>query len=328
MIGAGLAGAACAGELVGAGVPVRVLDRGRRPGGRMSGKRLPGLAEREADVGASYFTVTDDGFAEVAEDWRRRGLARPWTDTFSVLAPGEPASDKDGPTRWGGTEGLRALVDDVLEPVIAGGALEQHEVVSVSRGDDGGLLVDGEPASAVVLAMPDPQAVRLLGPGLDDVAAVLTREWEPVLALAARWERRTWDTVSPSGTFHGAFVNDDHVLAWIADDGRRRGDDAPVVVAHSTPELARQHLDDPAGAAPVMTMALASLLDAPDPTEARVQRWTFAKPTGERPEPFHLSAVGDGWVGVCGDGWGETSKVETAWRSGVDLAHALVAELG
>jgi renalase len=330
VVGAGLAGAACALELVSAGVPVRVLDRGRRPGGRMSGRAFDDggdLGDREVDLGASYFTADDPEFRTVAQDWRVSGLARHWTSTFTVLHGGDPAEDKKGPVRWGGTRGLRALVDDVLEPVTAGGALERRQVESVAVASDGTLTVDGAPAGAVVLAMPDPQAVRLLGDGLGDVAAVLTREWEPTLALAARFEHRTWDHVSPSGTFHGAFVNDDPVLSWIADDGRRRGDDAPVVVAHSTPELAARYLDDPAAAAPVMAMALSSLLDAGDPAETRVQRWTFAKPTGERPEPFHLSAVGSGLVGVCGDGWGETSKVETAYVSGAALGRALAARL-
>ena len=100
------------------------------------------------------------------------------------------------------------------------------------------------------------------------------------------------------------------------------------MVAHSTPDLAREHLDDPSGAAPVMAMALASLLDAPEPAQTRIQRWTFAKPTGDRPEPFHLSPAGSGLVGVCGDGWGETSKVETAYLSGAALGRALAARLG
>ena len=85
-----------------------------------------------------------------------------------------------------------------------------------------GWPVDDRPASAVVLAMPDPQAHRLLG---DDLRAELpaAASFEPVLALVAGWAERCWD-------FDGLFVNDHESLAWVADDGRRRGDDAPVLV--------------------------------------------------------------------------------------------------
>ena len=55
----------------------------------------------------------------------------------------------------------------------------------------------------------------------------------------------------------------------------------------------------------------------------RVQRWSLAKPVGEREPLFHL---GDALVGLCGDGWG-AARVETAFRSGRELATALLARL-
>ena len=165
--------------------------------------------------------------------------------------------------------------------------------------------------------MPDPQARRLVGD--HPVADLLDREWEPVLALAARWPDRSWD-------LDGAFVNDDADVAWIADDGRRRGDDAPVLVAHSTPALAARHLDDPSGAAPAMVEAVRRLLGLGEPDEVHVHRWTFARPTGEREAAYAL-VDGDPLVGVCGDGWGPKPKVETAWVSGTSLGRALAERL-
>ena len=139
--------------------------------------------------------------------------------------------------------------------------------------------------AAVVLAMPDPQARRLLGQE-HPLAARLDREFEPVLALAARWPQRTWDDVSPTGRFDGAFVNDDPVLSWVADDGRRRGDDAPVLVAHSTPEFAGRHLVEPAGAGPEMVRALRSVMDLPDPRTSMCTAGPSPVPWVEREEPF------------------------------------------
>lgn len=320
VVGAGLSGVACARELTDAGIAVRVLDRGRRIGGRMASRRLEG---RPADTGASYLTVgdpdSDVGFAAVVERWRAAGLAHPWTDTFTVLEAGRVPEQKSGPTRWGTSGGIRTLVEQLAE----GLDVQQQEVRRVARGT-AGLEVDGEPAAAVVLAMPDPQASRLLGPDLADAAAALDRAYDPQLALTARFERRTWDAVSPDGRFEGAFVNGDEALTWIADDGRRRGDDAPVLVAHSTVPLAGWHLEDPGAAEPEMVSALHRLLGVERPLETHVQRWSLAKPSGEREE---RSRLGGDLVGFCGDGWGPSAKVETAWLSGRDLGRRLVARL-
>ncbi len=321
VVGAGISGVACARAVQAAGLPVRLIDHGRRVGGRMGSKRLADQpAGRSTDLGASYFTVSDDGrdagFGAVVADWERRGLARAWTDSFTVLSADEDPTTKSGPVRWAASGALRSLVEDLCGDL----DVEQSGVELVDRDDAGRLTVDGTHARAVVLAMPDAQAARLLGPGTRAEAGPLDRTWEPIMALAAWWPERTWDSVSPDGRFHGAFVNGDDALGWIADDGRRRGDDAPTLVAHSTPELAARHLEDPAGAGDPMLAALQRLLALDEPTGSHVHRWSLARPVGERPEPFFLSDAG---LGVCGDGWGATPKVEGAWLSGHRLGEAL-----
>ena len=91
----------------------------------------------------------------------------------------------------------------------------------------------------------------------------------------------------PDGRFHGAFVNGDDALGWIADDGRRRGDDAPVLVAHSTPDVRRRSTSpSPAGPAPPMVAALRGCWASPEPDGTHVHRWSLARPTGERARPF------------------------------------------
>lgn len=304
VVGAGIAGVACARELRAAGVGVRVLDRGHRPGGRMASRRI--WDDRPVDLGASYLTVSDPAFGEVVDDWSARGLVREWTDTFCTLGDGASRL-KHGPTRWGTPRGMRSLVEDLA----VGLDVERRDVASLAD-------VQG---AAVVLAMPDPQARRLCGD--HPVVRLLDREWEPVLALAARWPRRTWDAVSADGRFDGAFVNGDDVVAWIADDGRRRGDDAPVLVAHSTPDFARRHLADAPAAGPDLVAAVRRLMGLPEPVDAHVHRWTFARPATGRPASYALVPGPGGLVGACGDGWDGTAKVETAWLSGRDLGRAL-----
>jgi predicted NAD/FAD-dependent oxidoreductase len=278
---------------------------------------------RRVDLGASYLTARDPGFRAVVEDWTTRGLARPWTEVFDVAGPGGWRSTSTGTLRYGTPHGIRTLVEDLAAPL------------DVRSGVDVGLIgpgptVDGERWDAVVLAMPDPQALDLLDAALaDEVEALEGREWEPVLSLAAGFAERTWDGRGGlAGPFHGAFVHPDTrvgaTLGWVADDGRRRGDDAPVLVAHSTPQAAAPHLDDPQAATPALVRALRELLDLPEPQWTHLQRWSLSRPTEPRELPFHL---GDAGVGLCGDGWG-SPRFETAWTSGTALGRALVVRLG
>ena len=304
VVGAGIAGAACARALRGAGVDVEVLDRGRVPGGRMASRALGG---RRVDLGASYLTARSEDFVAVVDDWVARGLAHPWTSTFHVASGTAVGEPKEGPLRYGTPGGLRSLVVDLLD----GTPVQQGvDVAAVGSGP----TVDGRAYDAVVLAMPDPQAERLLDASLaGELAAVRGRAWEPVLALAAGFATRTWD-------LDGCFVEDDDVLGWVADDGRRRGDGAPVLVAHSTSAFAAGRLVDPPGAAPAMVAAVSRLLGVTAAPEwTFVQRWSLARPAAPRDEPFHLGEAG---VGLCGDGWG-SPRVETAWTSG----HLLGTEL-
>ncbi|GLZ43841.1 NAD/FAD-dependent oxidoreductase [Actinomycetospora sp. NBRC 106375] len=311
VVGGGISGVACARALDAAGTPVRVLERSHRVGGRMASRPLPAGAEHVVDLGAAYFTVRDEGFAALVEGWRARGLARPWTDTLAAHDADGTWSSTSGPQRWAAPGGLRSLVADLAEGITVSTG---HTVGAVEPGP----AVDGIPACAVVLAMPDPQAARLLHPALRAGPLVADRAWNPVISVALGYGHRVWTP------FPAAFVNGHPDLDLIADDGDRRGDGAPVLVAHTSAERARRHLDDPDGAiAPVVAAAteLLGLEQAPAWTHAH--RWSYASPAAPRDDDFALT---DDLVGLCGDGWG-SPKVETAWRSGTLLGRAIAGRV-
>jgi predicted NAD/FAD-dependent oxidoreductase len=291
-------------------VAVQVLDRGRAGGGRLASKTLSG---RRVDHGASYCTATDERFVALVDDWVSRGLARPWTDTFHVASPSASARPSRVPVRYGATP--RAAHPRGGPPRRRAGAAGDHRQHRRSRPDRRRHGVRRGRAGHA-----RPPAARLLSAELAaEVAAVAARTWEPVLALAAGWDERHWD---PS--FDGCFVDGSAVLGWIADDGRRRGDGAPVLVAHSTSSFAAAHLEDPQAATQAMVEATAAVLGVTPPPEwSLVQRWTYARPAGPRDAPFHL---GPARVGLCGDGWG-SPKVETAYLSGRVLGEQLAEEL-
>jgi renalase len=312
VVGAGIAGVACARALLAGGHPTRLFDRGHRIGGRMAVRTRDG---RPVDLGASYFTAHDPLFVEVAQDWARRGLARPWTDTFHTATPEQGLQGTTtGPTRYCAFGGLRTLVEDLA---VGLDVTHPREVAGIDRGP----ALDGEQVPAVVLAMPDPQALDLLSDDLTVERALLAGSvWEPVLTLSAGWRQRVWPRLD------AVFVNESPVLTFVADDGARRGDGAPVLVAHADPVFSAGHLDDPAAAAPAMLAELALVLGvtgAPDWVD--VKRWGVARPAADRAQPFHL---GDAMVGLAGDGWHGRARVEGAYLSGRALGHELARRLG
>jgi predicted NAD/FAD-dependent oxidoreductase len=308
VVGAGISGVACARVLADAGLPVVVLDRGRRPGGRMARWTREG---RAVDVGAAYLTVRDPDFGAVAESWASRGLAHPWTDRFTIWRDGGVQQEQDGPVRWAAEQGLRSLVDDLARGLDVRSGVE---VTAVGAGP----TVDGQPVRGVVLAMPDPQARDLLGSDLSDVADGLAQQWQPVVTVVARYPARTW--VGLQGMFvHGSPVS------LVVDDGLRRGDQAPVLVAHTTHEVAARYLDDPPAAVPLVLEELIRVVGVREqPVWAEAKRWGSAAPARPRAERYRL---GDATVGLCGDGWAQRPRIEGAWLSGRDLGQALAARL-
>ena len=176
---------------------------------------------------------------------------------------------------------------------------------------------------AVILACPDPQALRLLQ--ADAFAGVRSHlgnaAWEPAISCTMVLPRVTW----PAEDFW--FVNDSDVILNIADDGARRGDGTAVLVAHSTPAHARAHLDNPDAAAPAMVAEVARVLGVEiEPLRIISKRWGLARPTAARQGLYAWD--GQTRIAVCGDGWAGKPRIEGAWLSGRAAARQVLAAVG
>nr|MBP8061530.1 FAD-dependent oxidoreductase [Polaromonas sp.] len=81
VVGAGIAGIACARTLMQAGHQVTVFEKSRGAGGRMATRRTE---FGSFDHGTQYFTVRDPRFVKVLESVQ--GLVRPWSaNTVRIL---------------------------------------------------------------------------------------------------------------------------------------------------------------------------------------------------------------------------------------------------
>jgi renalase len=271
VVGAGIAGLACARELVNAGVPVKVVEQKDTVGGRLASERVDG---RWVDTGAAYVTADDPGFLGRLHTWRIDGLARPWTDTLR----GQQGAATE---RWAAPGGLNSLARDLARGL---------DVTLGARITGFAGLPEAE---AVVLAMPGPQA-REIFPGAAE------QSWSPVVTAILTYDHRSWPD------FRGAFVNDHPVLATVFDDGDRRGDGAPVLVAHSTAVHALER--DLTGRR--LAAAVGEVLGIAGTPRIVTRFWPQAQP---RPGRGDFARYGH--VYLCGDAFGKP-RVQTAWLSG------------
>ncbi len=318
VVGGGISGAACAAALSTSGIDVELRERGKVLGGRMASRTLRGTGTshdgRVVDMGASYFTAADPDFRALVDEMTAAGLVRAWTDAFHVAGSDGIEGVSGGPLRYAAPAGLRSIVAAIAESAASVHVRTDARVDRV-RVDGSRVTIDDEDATATALCMPLPQAGRIC-----DHVPPETIMWEPVIAVACVFERRA------CLEFDGVFVNDDPVLTWIADDGSRRGDGAPVLVAHVHPVLSARHLDDPQGVIPAVLATLQRVLALTAlPDWVDVHRWTFAKPLEGRAAGHWLHD--DALLGIAGDAWAGGPRVEAAWLSGRSLGSALASRI-
>ncbi len=315
VIGAGISGLACAHSWQAS--DLQIIDRGRRVGGRMATKTLRDTGTQWdghlVDYGASYFTVTDERFATQVEQWKDKGLVRPWTDTFHVYEPGGIIGTKTGPMRYSAPLGLRSLVQDMADSLNDVAFTFSTEVATLAVNSQK-LLIDDQAADAAALCLPAPQASRFA----NALLPAIEHTWEPVIAVTLVFNDRVWQELD------GVFVNNDPVLTWIADDGKRRGDNAAVLVAHVNPVLAAAHLQDPHAVIPHAIAAVCRVLGIPEqPDWADAHRWSLARPLDAEASEYWLHP--DLPLGMAGDAWAGGPRVEAAWLSGHALGLALAS---
>lgn len=305
IIGAGMAGLACADFLKSGGHAVALFDKGRGAGGRMSTRRLAtALGEVTIDHGAQYFTTRDPAFRRLVAGWSDLGLAAPWP----------PA----GADAWVGVPGMNAIVKQMAA---AHQVTWGHRVTGMARKYRKWQLIGegGEigPFDAVVLAIPAEQAAAILS--LHDFAMAR-------VALLARSQ--------PCWT--GMFVFDQPLrglppvvrnagaIAWAARNNAKPGRPEPeawVVQASATWSSARfDETPDQISRQLLAALSGAAGSDIPQPVAAAAHRWRYALSAG----------TGDGalWnpdirLGVCGD-WLLGPRVECAWLSGRMLAQSRI----
>lgn len=356
IVGAGMAGAACAQRLLAAGCRVSVFEKSRGAGGRMATRRaswLDAAGQPQAcrfDHGAPAFEAEQPAFLAAVLDAAEHGLV----------------------ARWEGGEGFVACPEQPAwtKYLLQGAHLyAQHTVASVWQEQTGWWVQASEapnerhgPFDAMLLAIPAIQAAALISSFHPEWAAqALAVQQQPTWSLMATGlppvsmgcateaacdggQRHQPSVIRPSsGPLALVIRNDAKPSRGTADTG------FPCWVAHASDEWTLAHLEDPAES--VRDALLAALDAALDTTldrhvrapkawvHAAVHRWRYALAA---PAPAGTEARED-WsnqpclwdprlaVGVAGDAFcgvrARHTGVQRAWLSGTQLAEQVLQSL-
>ena len=331
IIGAGVAGLACARRLAERGHAVRLFDDGDEPGGRVATLKteLGGF-----DTGAQYFTARDPAFAAEVHDWSGAGIVEPWAAVPASLAGHRAVrvDDRRGivTLRWVGVPGMVTLARHLAEGLDLQRA---SRVAHVQRAGDAWRLdiVDAPIANAteatydaVIVAVPAAAAVSLLAEAPALAVRASKARIAPCWALFAAFEESIDAVLDQGSAAFGdcAFVEAGR-LAWIARESskpeRRPGERWTL---HAQSGWSAEHFnDDPED---VKTKLVSAFRDATgtheQPIRLLVRRWREALVT----TPLDGSVLWDAAtrIGACGD-WCRGHRVEDAWLAGVALADTI-----
>jgi hypothetical protein len=312
VIGSGISGISAAHKLIENNCAVTIFDQGKNPGGRLGLRSLRNtpFVNRPVDVGAAYFTISDPIFQNKVDDWQQLNLVHKWTDTFHVFSDYE-ISTTTGPMRYATKKGLRSLaIHELAELTKMGVNVLQERKIEKVTVNSNNVKVDNEEFDAVVLAMPGIQAARIIEN--DEIANELNKQnWASALSA--------WFVIdSDTPKYDAMFVNNHEVVSLIVNDGKRRGDNAPVINVITTSDYAKARLENFANYADeVIDHALEIWKIQSEVVEKGITRWSIAQPSpATRPElPQRLAIVGDAYS--------DNPRIESAWLDGVAVLNQL-----
>jgi len=335
IVGAGMAGVACARTLQQAGHAVTVFEAQDAAGGRT---RSMQAGSAGFDAGAQYFTVRDARFARALETVP--GLCRPWSVSTVRVLDGAgrvvSAAPPPGEAHWVALPTMDALAGAFGQPLadLRTGQRVMHLARAGARWHVQASAADPDAArdagafDGVVLAMPAPEALALLQ------ACGIHPAWAGALsqvAIAPCWTLMLTfaQAVRPGLTTLGpqwnAARSTHHRVAWLARESSKPGR-AQIErwTVQASPAWSEEHRgDSPQRAQDKLIKAFAEVTGIrATPSDARTLLW----PHAQTQTPLGQSHVWDASLrlGACGD-WCLGHRLEDAFVSGLECALGMLA---
>jgi predicted NAD/FAD-dependent oxidoreductase len=319
VVGAGICGLIAADALQRSGVKIIVLDKGRGVGGRLATRRIQ---NGTFDHGAQYFTVRDNRFFSIVQEWLAAGIVQEWSRNF--LTSAGLCSDESEP-RYYGVGGMTSIakylarnIDVQLNERVV--RISAHENLWYVETESGKIYQ----AESLILTPPVPQSLELVKRSGIPIPIKEKRLLEAVTYLPCLGVLALLDRASKIPSPGGLWLYDGPVL-WIADNQQKGVSKAPAVTIHANPAFSRTYWDADDQAIIHELLTYASPWLGASVITAEIKRWRYSAPDSFVPEPclflakpLPLLFAGDAFVSPC---------VEGAVLSGLAAAEYLLAEI-
>jgi renalase len=318
VIGAGLAGLACARVLRRAGFFVEVFEQDKVVGGRMGTARL---GVTPFDHGAQYVTARGDRFRAYLDEVAASTYAARWTPKGVGGGEGEGQLN----TWYVGTPGMSSIVRPLAENVRMTFGRRVHTIRRAEKAWN--LWFEDEttagPFAAVAIAVPAPEAQYLVGrlPVLADPLSSV--RISPCWALMVRLDQR----ILPE---QDVFSDMSQIVRWVSRNNSKpgRGRTGEHIVVHAGQAWSRETEDmEPEAVAEELWAEVSHVLSLPPvrPQQMVAHLWRHGLVDTALGETFLFAR--EHMVGIAGD-WCRGRLAEHAFDSGTTLANAIIEALG
>lgn len=302
---------------------VRVFEKSRGPGGRLSAKRV-GDGD-SADIGAQYFTIRDPRFRLFLQSWAGENSFALWPGRFGFQHPSEGWQPFPEEARYVGAPRMTAISRALSEHVDVQASVRIARIVRDNQQWQL-LCTEGKEYGhfdQVIITAPPAQAQQILADsGLTSVAdkvADSAGQMLPCWTVAAKL-----DDAVPLG-YEGMRPNSD-TLYWVANNASKPGRECGGQwwILHATPEWTNHHLEtEPDLIAERLIGAFRDLTGYKgEVAESIAHRWMYARSTDGACPGYLLDA--EQGLGLAGD-WLAGGRVEGAWESADRLVAAINA---
>jgi hypothetical protein len=319
IVGAGIAGLACARKLRDAGHSVALYEQLAWPGGRSSTREE---AFGQFDDGAQYFTARDPRFKSAISSWLRAGVVAEWRARIVRVTKDNVGESRERVTRYVGYPVMGALAAHLAHGFQIG---YEQRVMRLDRAENGWTLQleDGTqtlPYAKVITAIPAPEAAKLLLTCSGEIGPRIAQiEMLPCWALMLQFDKAI------DARFDAAIVEDEPI-SWLARESSKPGrTGGERWIVHASNEWSRDHKE--ADTETVVSGLVKSFCELVEkrvtPSSSKALRWEYALAPDGGGAPFLYDA--EAGLGACGD-WLLQGRVEGAFLSGLAMASELVQQ--
>jgi hypothetical protein len=333
VIGAGMAGLACAQQLHQAGYNVLILEKSRGLGGRIATRRLYDTC---ADHGTCYLQPKGELMQQFVQMLCDRHILQVWADPVAEFQSLNSAFRYVAPA---GINAIAKFLGQGLEiwrsgrvQAIALNDSHWHLTLASTHPEATANQRSEIAAQAVVVAIPAPQALTLLEP-LSDLSTLCHQlrsvEFNPCLSVIAGYPIQ----LEPKPDWQAVSFVDNSDLAWVGWDSSKRQAKAgnyEVFVVQSSGDFARGYLEaedlQPAGYELLAKASECLLPWLAKPEWMQVHRWRYAFPSRPLEQAYLIAETALPLV-CCGD-WCGGGFVEGAMHSGIAAAEVINRQEG